>query len=241
MEFKGKNVAVTGSGRGIGLAIAKAFSKKGAFVILNCSRNVDELKAAANEIKADGGSCAAIAGDVSDYEICQRITGASGGIDILINNAAVASIGLFTDMKPCEWEKMLGVNLTGAINCTHAALPHMVRQKSGVIINISSMWGERGASCEAVYSASKGGLNAFTKAIAKEYGPSGIRCNAIACGVIETSMIAQLDDEARDSLIDEIPMCRFGAPEEVAETAVFLAGKGASYINGQIIGADGGI
>ena len=179
--------------------------------------------------------------DVSDYDECKKAFEKIGDIDILINNAGVSYLGLFTDMAPDEWKRVIDVNLISVMNCTHLALPSMIRKKSGVIINISSMWGERGASCEAVYSAAKGGINAFTKAIAKEAGPSGIRVNAVACGVIETKMNEWISREERQVLMDEISLERFGLPEEIAETVLFLASDSASYINGQIITADGGM
>ena len=217
MDFTNKTVLVTGSSRGIGKAIAFAFGQAGARVVLN----------------------------VSDYNACKdmflQIQDAFGPVDILVNNAGISHIGLFTDMTPEQWQHVLNVNLGSVLNCTHLAVPAMVHNKTGVILNISSMWGEAGASCEAVYSASKGGINAFTKAMAKELGPSGIRVNAIACGVIDTEMNACFSEEERAELADEIALMRFGKPEEVGRFALTLASESASFLTGQIITLDGGM
>ena len=190
-------------------------------------------------------SCMAVLEDVSDYNACKdmflQIQDAFGPVDILVNNAGISHIGLFTDMTPEQWQHVLNVNLGSVLNCTHLAVPAMVHNKTGVILNISSMWGEAGASCEAVYSASKGGINAFTKAMAKELGPSGIRVNAIACGVIDTEMNACFSEEERAELADEIALMRFGKPEEVGRFALTLASESASFLTGQIITLDGGM
>jgi 3-oxoacyl-[acyl-carrier protein] reductase len=144
-------------------------------------------------------------------------------------------------MKPKQWNKIIDNNLLTAINCSHAALQYMIKQQSGSIVNISSMWGSVGASCEVIYSATKGAVNAFTKALAKEVAPCNIRVNAIACGAIDTEMNSFLTDEERAALEEEIPMGRFGTVEEIAEVALFLAEERSKYITGQIIGADGGM
>ena len=160
----------------------------------------------------------------------------------MVNNAGISHIGLFTDMTPESWKHLIDVNLMSAFNCSHIALKTMIKNHCGNIINISSIWGERGASCEVVYSASKGGINSFTKALAKEVGLSGIRVNAISCGVIDTKMNACFDEEEKAALCDEISLARFGKAEEIAKLAYFLAEDDKSgYINGQIITADGGM
>ena len=241
MNIQGKRVFISGSSRGIGFAIAKKFAEAGACVILNAGHSGQELENAWNEIKTINPGAERYLFDVSDYEKCREAFEKMGGIDILINNAGISHTGLFTDMKPDEWKKVIDANLLSVMNCTHLALPEMIRKKRGVIINITSIWGERGASCEAVYSASKGGINAFTKAIAKEVGISGIRVNAVSCGVIETKMNEWISEEERQVLKDEISLERFGFPEEIAEVVLFLASDRASYINGQIITADGGM
>ena len=244
MNLKKKTVFVTGSSRGIGFAIAHAFGQCGYQVVLNGSRNKEQLKQAEAALKAEKIPVLALFGDVSDYAACEKmfaeIRETFGEVTVLVNNAGISHIGLFTDMTPAEFQHVLAVNLGSALNCTHLAVPSMVHEKAGVIINISSMWGEVGASCEAVYSASKGGLNAFTKAMAKELGPSGIRVNAISCGVIDTEMNACFSEEERAELAEEIPLMRFGKPEEAADLAVFLAEK-ASFVTGKVITMDGGM
>ena len=175
-------------------------------------------------------------GRVSD-EITQRF----GRIDVLVNNAGIAQIKLFTDTDENDWNRIMGVNAGGIYNMCRAIVPQMISRKNGRIINMSSMWGISGASCEVIYSASKAAVIGFTKALAKELGPSGITVNCIAPGVIDTEMNAELDDETRKELTDEIPLERFGSPEDVAGAVLFLASDQASYITGQVLGVDGGI
>lgn len=245
MNLLGKTVFITGSSRGIGQAIAFAFAKAGCNIVLNASKNKESLLAMEKLLTQENVPVLALLGDASDYDTCkkmfQTIEATFGYVDILVNNAGVSHIGLFTDMSPQEWQRLISVNLYSVFNCSHLSIPPMVRKKGGSIINISSMWGEFGASCEAVYSASKAGVNSFTKAMAKELGPSGVRVNAIACGVIETQMNASFDEEERKALSDEIPLMRFGTPEEVAKLVVFLANEDSSYLTGQIINLDGGM
>jgi len=230
-----RTVLVTGSSRGIGLAIAKEFTRLGDRVILNGRIDRAELDKAAAELNMPG-----ILADMSDYGQAEKLFAQAGEADVLVNNAGMAHFGLFTDMSPREWDEVLRNNLGTVLNATHLAVPHMVRRKRGVIINISSMWGNSGASCEAVYSAAKGAVHAFTRAMAKELAPSGIRVNAIACGAIETRMNERLSAEEYKAFAEEIPMLRFGKAEEVAELAVFLASDSAEYMTGQVIGLDGG-
>lgn len=243
MSLKGKTVLITGSSRGIGKAIAFAFAKEGCNLVLNASKSSDELLKTQEELKQLGYYSYSYLADVSNYEQCKEmfsnINSVYGNVDILVNNAGISHIGLFTDMNPNEWSKVIDVNLKSVFNCTHLAVPKMVSRKSGVIINISSIWGDRGASCEAVYSASKGAVNSFTKAMAKELGPSGIRVNAISCGVIDTAMNACFTDEEKAVLTDEISLMRFGTAEEIGKVAVFLADENASFVSGQVITADG--
>lgn len=245
MDLQGKTALVTGSSRGIGKAIATALGRAGCRVALNASRSQEELLRTKKELEAEGIVCAAFLADVSDYDssvqLFQEVKNTFGEIDVLVNNAGTAHIGLFTDMTPAQWQRLLAVDLGSVLNCTHLAVPPMVRKQTGVILNISSMWGEKGASCEAVYSAAKGGVNAFTKAMAKELGPSGIRVNAIACGVIDTQMNACFSEEERAALADEISLMRFGTPEEVGQLACFLASEKSSFLTGQIITLDGGM
>lgn len=235
-----KTAVITGSSRGIGKAIAEEFAKNGYHVILNASKSADELNAVYEEFLSKGYSCEAVLADVSDYEECKKLF--IKAPDVLVNNAGISHIGLFTDMTPESFKHLIDVNLMSAFNCSHIALKTMIRNHCGNIINISSIWGERGASCEVVYSASKGGINSFTKALAKEVGLSGIRVNAISCGVIDTKMNACFDEEEKAALCDEISLARFGKAEEIAKLAYFLAEDDKSgYINGQIITADGGM
>lgn len=243
LYLKNKNVLVTGSSRGIGKAIAKSFCEKGCNVILNASKSKNELFATHQAFKEKGFQCHPILADVSIYESCcelfEEIKSVYGDIDILINNAGISHIGLFSDMTQKQWKHLIEVNLYSVLNCTHLAIPSMISKHSGIIINISSMWGEKGASCEAVYSASKGAINSFTKSMAKELGPSQIRFNAISCGVIDTQMNACFNKEERERLIEEVSLMRYGKVEEVADLAVFLASEQSSFLTGQIITLDG--
>ncbi len=238
-----KTVLVTGSSRGIGKAIAVKFAKKGYNVVINCAHNEDELLKTQKEIESYQVSCMAFLGDMGDYEVAQelfrQIKKHYGSLDVLVNNAGIAYVGLFTDMAPEDWSRVITTNLTSVYNCCSLAVPDMVQRKSGKIINISSVWGNVGASCEVAYSASKGGMNSFTKALAKELAPSNIQVNAIACGAIDTEMNYFLADEELMSLIEEIPTNRLGRAEEVADLAYHLAYKN-EYLTGQVIGLDGG-
>lgn len=238
-----KTVLITGSSRGIGKAIAVKFAKKGFNIVINCAHNEDELLKVKDEIESYQVSCLAFLGDVGDYdatqELFRQIKKQYGSVDVLINNAGISYVGLFTDMTPEDWMRVITTNLTSVYNCCSFAIPDMVKNKSGKIINISSVWGTVGASCEVAYSSSKGGMNAFTKALAKELAPSNIQVNAIACGAIDTEMNRFLVDEELMQLINEIPANRLGRAEEVADLAFHLAYKN-EYLTGQIIGLDGG-
>ena len=238
-----KNVLITGSSRGIGRSCALAFAQAGYHVFLNCRESVDQLRITEQKILSFGGSCALLPGDVADPEavrsMFRQITASCGGLDVLINNAGIAHFGLLSDMSDREWRRIIDTNLSSAFYCCRAAVPYMVAKKQGKIINISSIWGTSGASCEAAYSASKAGLNGLTRALAKELAPSNIQVNAVSCGVIDTEMNARLDQEERLVLEEEIPAGRFGTPEEVAELVLKLA-DAPSYMTGQIIGLDGG-
>lgn len=245
MDLKGKVAIVTGASRGIGKGIAIELAKAGATVVINYKCNDEAAEETLREIRELGVYALKIKGDVSEYEFSKQMIKTTveklGKIDILINNAGISKVGLFMDATPEEWENILNVNLKGAINCSHSAVKEMVKQKSGSIINISSMWGNVGASCEVIYSASKGAINSFTKALAKELAPSNIRVNAIAPGVIDTEMNAWLSYEERKSLTDEIPMMKFGEVQDVGMLATFLASEKSKYITGQVISLDGGI
>ncbi len=163
-----------------------------------------------------------------------------GSVDVLVNNAGISSQKLFTDITDDEWKRTIGVNLDGVFYCCRNALPYMIRQKSGAIINIGSMWGEVGASCEVHYSASKAGVIGLTKALAKEVAPSGVRVNCIAPGVVMTDMMSDFDDTTIEELKDETPLGRLGTPEDIAAAVLFLASDDASFITGQTLGVNGG-
>lgn len=239
-----KNVLITGASRGIGKSIALLFAQKGYHVFINCCHSVEALEEVKSEIDSmNCGLCDMVIGDVgnaNDVEkIFAQIHEKCDGIDILINNAGIAHIGLLSDMTVDEWNQLVQTNLSSAFYCSKAAIPHMVSQKSGKIIQISSIWGSVGASCEVAYSAAKSGLHGFTKALAKELAPSNIQVNAVACGAIDTIMNQQLDAEERAVLEDEIPAGRFGRTEEVANLVYDIA-TGHDYMTAQIIGLDGG-
>lgn len=253
-----KTVLITGSSRGIGQAIALCFAHDTVFsrdasdgtagrprwnIVINSSHSPQALKHTAAQIRALGVPCLALTGDVGNYEVCaamfEDIRKNFGDVDVLVNNAGAAHIGLFSDMTPHQWTRLIQTDLLSVFNCCHLAIPAMVRRHEGKIINISSVWGNVGASCEAVYSAAKGGVNAFTKALAKELGPSHIQVNAIACGLIQTEMNSTLSPQEQQDIIDEIPACRMGRPEEVARLVRALA-TGHEYLTGQVITLDGG-
>ncbi len=239
-----KTALITGSSRGIGKAIALKFAKEDYNVVLNCKTNERLMFELADELKNINKNVMPIKCDVSIYKdvklMFEQIRGNFGDVDVLINNAAVSYIGLFDEMLECDWRKLIDVNLNSVINCCHVAIPSMINKKSGSIINISSIWGNSGASCEVVYSATKGAVNSFTKALAKELAPCGITINAVACGVINTEMNDFLTVEEKEELTQKIPMGRFGLCSEVADVVYFLACENASYLTGQIIGVDGG-
>ncbi|BCK01281.1 elongation factor P 5-aminopentanone reductase [Anaerocolumna chitinilytica] len=237
-----KTVLITGASRGIGKAIALRFAKEGFRIAITCKNSKSELLRTKAEIESMGSPCLAYVGDMGSYpavkELFSLITKTFGSVHILVNNAGISHIGLFTETDPTVWNTIINSNLTSVYNCCHQTVPDMVRAKSGKIINISSVWGVCGASCEVAYSASKGGMNAFTKALAKELAPSNIQVNAIACGAIDTSMNSFLSKADKESLTEEIPANRLGKAEEVAELTWQLA-AGNDYLNGQVIALDG--
>ncbi len=238
-----KTVLVTGSSRGIGKAIAVKFASKGFNVVINGAKQEEQLLKTKDEIEAYQVPCLAYLGDMGSYEdaseLFRQIKKQFGHVDILVNNAGISYLGLFSDMSPADWNRVMTTNLGSVFNCCSLAIPDMVRQKYGKIVNISSVWGKVGASCEAVYSASKGGMNAFTKALAKELAPSNIQVNAVACGAIDTEMNRDLSDDELLQLIREIPADRLGRADEVARLVYQLTHKN-EYLTGQIINLDGG-
>ena len=226
-----KYVLITGASRGIGRACALAFARNHFHVFLNCRHSLDALQQVEKEILDEHGSCTLLPGNAGNPDDVRKmfaiIESICPGLDVLVNNAGISFVGLLQDMSDAQWSEILNTNLSS------------VSQKSGKIINISSMWGTVGASCEAAYSATKSGMNGLTKALAKELAPSNVQVNAIACGVIDTAMNAQFSEEEREALREEIPAGRFADSEEVAALALTLA-SGHSYLTGQIIGLDGG-
>lgn len=233
-----KTALITGASRGIGRNIAKTLSAAGYHVFAVAKTSQDALLSLQNEI-----GCTPILADVSDPDqvssLYNTIHQHCDHIDVLVNNAGISHIGLLQDMSVEEWDRVINTNLRSAFLCSKHALPSMISRQNGCIINISSMWGERGASCEVAYSASKGGLNAFTKALAQEVAPSGIRVNAIACGAIDTDMNRFLSSDERAELESGIGLGRFGTPQEVADLVLYLAGDKSTYLTGQVITLDG--
>lgn len=264
-----KTIIVTGASRGIGRAIALEFAIPGNNILINCIKNTEKLNEVKEEIIKRGANCLTFVGDVSNFETARMMfnlahngftdggtagntasnlnTGAginsdtdtNGHTDILINNAGISVVGLFQDMSRSEWDNIINVNLNSVFNCCHFAVSDMLKKHAGKIINISSVWGVEGASCEVAYSATKGAINSMTKALAKELAPSGIQVNAVACGAIDTDMNAFLNDEEKQCLMEEIPAGRLGRPEEVARFVKQLC-EGNSYLTGQVICFDGG-
>ena len=239
-------VLVTGSSRGIGKAIAHAFASLGATVILNGAHREDTLIATYEAFCSEGLSCSYFLGDISAYATAEALfsfihTTYKRYPSILINNAGISHMGLLSDTPPDVWQKIMQTNLNSAYNCCYLATPSMIREHTGCIINISSIWGVCGASYEVAYSTSKSALNGFTRALAKELGPSNVRVNAIACGWIDTDMTSHFDADERQAFIDEIPLCRPGQPSDVASTCVFLASHASSYMTGQVLTLDGGL
>ena len=235
-----RNVVITGGSRGIGAAIASAFSKNGDRVFIIYEKNDAAAKKVAEAcgaipLKADISSKTAV------DALADTLRQTYGKVDVLVNNAGISQIKLFSDITEQDLERMFKVNVYGDFYVTQAFLPDMINKKAGKVINISSMWGEVGASCEVHYSASKAAVIGFTKALAKELAPSGINVNCITPGVIDTEMNSSITEEEKSELIEEIPLMRMGKAEEVANLALFLASSGADYITGQVIGISGGM
>lgn len=231
---------ITGASRGIGRAIAESFAGAGYALILTCSKTMDDLNTVAAQISEKHGTpCLAVQADMGNAQDVAHLFSEIDHLDVLVNNAGISYVGLLSDMSEEDWHKVMAVNLDSCFYTAKHAIPLMLKKHSGRIINISSVWGNVGASMEVAYSASKGGINAFTKALAKELAPSNIQVNAIACGVIDTSMNACFTAEDMAALTEEIPADRIGKPEEVAQLALQLA-QAPTYLTGQIITLDGG-
>lgn len=237
-------VLITGASSGIGRETALKYAKNEHPVIIICKNNHSALMDLEQEILEMGGRVLSYVKDVSQFnevsDMFRELESQNMIPDILINNAGISYVGLLQDMTPEEWRRVIDTNLTSAFNCSKCAIPYMLKKHSGRIVNISSMWGNVGASCEVAYSASKGGINTFTKALAKELAPSGIAVNAIAFGMVDTRMNAFLDEEEKASLIEEIPAGRILSPQESADI-IYSVSMMNSYVTGQIITADGGM
>lgn len=234
-ETSGKTALITGGSRGIGAACAKRLAVDGYGVIIVYNTSEKEALRVAAET---GGR--AVKADVTDSAAVGRLFDFAGDIDLLVCCAGVDLRGLFSDVTDEQWRRLFDTNVGGVINCCRAAIPGMVRRKSGRIITMSSIWGICGASCEAVYSASKAAVIGLTKSLAKELGPSGILVNCVAPGVIETDMLSSLSKQDIDALRADAPLGRTGTPEDVAGTVGFLASDAASFITGQVISPNGG-
>ena len=240
-----KTVLITGASRGIGAATAEWFAAHGYTVAVHYHQAEREANAVVARLIAAGADAFAVQADVADAAQVDRmvdtVLGRMGHIDVLVSNAGVSSAGLITDTTDDEWNRMIGVNLSGAFYICRAVLPSMIARQSGRIVTVSSMWGEIGASCEVAYSAAKAGLIGLTKALAKEVAPSGIRVNCVAPGVIQTEMNAHLTAADMAVLADETPCGRIGKPEEIAAAIGFLASDEADFITGQVLGVNGGM
>ena len=231
-----RTALVTGGSQGIGAAVCRRLAAQGCRVVINYRSH----KEAAEQLAAELNGLA-VQADVADRSQFEALFAAAGNVDVLVNNAGIAQQKLFTDITETDWRQMFAVDVDGVYRCCQLALPYMIHIKSGCIINISSMWGQVGGSCEVHYSAAKAAVIGLTRALAKEVGPSGIRVNCIAPGVIDTAMNAQHGAEVLRALAEDTPLERLGTPEDVAAAAAFLASPDASFLTGQVLGVNGGM
>lgn len=245
MNFKGKTVLITGASRGIGRECALEFARQGASNII-IGYNKSEAQALELEaiLKEQGVNALALQADIrSKTEVnlmFRRAQAAFGPVHILVNNAGISGFSLFTDITEDMWDEMMDTNIKGMYLCCKEALPDMISEKDGAIVNISSIWGQVGASCEVHYSASKAAVIGLTKALAKELGPSNVRVNCVAPGVIQTDMLAVVDPQIQEELKEETPLMKLGTPSDIAKSVCFLCSPAASFITGQVLGVNGG-
>ena len=239
-----KTVIITGASKGIGAATAIYFANKGYNVVINYNESYQSASLLSRSLNEQGFKTVTIKANVANKLDAERLISETidrfGRVDVLVNNAGVSCINMITDTDEFDSDRIFDINLKGVYNCCRAVTPIMVNQKYGKIINISSMWGQVGASCEVAYSASKAGVIGLTKALAKELAPSGITVNAIAPGLIETSMNNDIPTDELSAFVEEIPLGRMGTPNEIAAAAFFLASSEAEYITGQVLGVNGG-
>lgn len=239
-----KTVVITGASKGIGAATAILFARKGYNVVINYNNSYEAAKLLTRSLSTQGYSVLDVKANVANYLetdlLIKEAVYKFGSVDVLINNAGVSHIGLITDTDHIDSDRIFDINLKGVYNCCKSVTPVMISQKSGKIINIASMWGEVGASCEVAYSAAKAGVIGLTKALAKELAPSNITVNAISPGLIETGMNSNISVEDLANFVEDIPLGRMGSADEVAAAAYFLASEEADYITGQILGVNGG-
>ena len=245
MNLDGRVALVTGASRGIGEVIALRLGAAGAKVAVSYHTGADSSARVVDRIAASGGEALALGGDVAQEDqvgsIVRQVVQKWGKLDILVNNAGITRDKLLLRMTPQEWDDVINVNLRGAYLSTRAVLTHMIRQRHGRIVNMSSVVGLTGNPGQANYAASKAGLIGFTKAMAREVASRNVTVNAVAPGYITTAMVEQLPEDARKAILVRIPMGRFGTPEDVAEVVTFLCTDGAGYVTGQVIGIDGGL
>lgn len=239
-----KTVLITGASRGIGASLAENFAAQGYNVVINYNSSKNEAMELLKKIRSFGGSAIALKANVSDFEDAKYLVEKSeeefGSIDVLVNNAGIASQKMFTDITEKDWKLMFDVNVHGMFNCTHYVVKNMIKKHSGKIINMSSMWGLTGSACEVHYSASKAAVIGFTKALAKELGPSGVQVNCVAPGLIDTAMNSEFSENDIKKLVEETPCSRIGTVQDVSNVVLFLASSESDFITGEVININGG-
>ena len=242
-SFVPSSALITGASRGVGKALALCLASSGNFrkIIITCKNNSDMLQDTAREISKINPAITVIpsTGDVSDYSYVENLRNTAGSVELIVNNAAISYVGLLLDMSPEEWQNSVRTNISSVFNTCRVFVPDMIHAHSGRILNVSSVWGLAGASCEVAYSATKGAVNSFTRAFAKELAPSGISCNAIALGIIDTDMNSNLSDSEKQCVCDEIPTGRMATPDEAAAAIMNLI-QMPDYFTGEVVRFDGG-